>query len=157
LDLAKLKELIELLEASELCELEIEEDGLRVRLQKSSPAGIVHAPYPVVGAPAHLGAGLAQPAVGAETPAAIEDDGLLTIDSPMVGVFYAAPAPGEPPFVNVGDTVAEGQAVCIIEAMKLMNEVAAKQGAVVERILVENGEPVEFNQPLFAIRPLDQA
>ena len=157
MELAKLKELIELLEASDLSEIEIEEDGRRIRLQKSSPAGIVHAPYPVVGAPAQLGAGPAQPAGDADEPAADEDDGLLTIDSPMVGVFYAAAAPGEPPFVDVGDTVAEGQTVCIIEAMKLMNEVAAKQGAVVERILVENGEPVEFNQPLFAIRPLEQA
>jgi acetyl-CoA carboxylase biotin carboxyl carrier protein len=72
----------------------------------------------------------------------------------MVGTFYTAPAPGEPAFVRVGDTVEENQTVCIVEAMKLMNEVAAKESCVIEKILVENGEPVEFGQPLFAVRPL---
>jgi acetyl-CoA carboxylase biotin carboxyl carrier protein len=74
----------------------------------------------------------------------------------MVGVFYAAPAPGEPPFVQPGDTIEAGQTVCIVEAMKLMNEVGAKVPCVIEQVLVENAEPVEFGQPLFSVRPLDE-
>ncbi|MBN2311119.1 MAG: hypothetical protein JXR94_19235, partial [Candidatus Hydrogenedentes bacterium] len=83
------------------------------------------------------------------------EDGLQTIDSPMVGVFYVAPSPGAPPFVEPGSTVAADDTVCIVEAMKLMNEVTAKFPAEIVRVLVENGEPVEFSQPLFAVRPLE--
>jgi acetyl-CoA carboxylase biotin carboxyl carrier protein len=86
--------------------------------------------------------------------ATFEGEGLATIDSPMVGTFYTAPAPGEPPFLLPGDTVEPGQTVCIVEAMKIMNEVPAKVAAIIEKVLVENGEAVEYGQPLFAIRPL---
>jgi len=161
-DLDKLRELIEILEASQLAELEIEEDGRRIRLQKPAPPSVVAA-YPGAAGPLHPPALPVGPAAGGlpsahgEGPAGHDtqiDEGLDTIDSPMVGVFYVAPAPGEPPFVNPGDTVEEGQTVCIVEAMKLMNEVAAKAPAVIEKVLVENAEPVEFGQPLFAVRPL---
>ncbi|NLT61310.1 MAG: acetyl-CoA carboxylase biotin carboxyl carrier protein, partial [Candidatus Hydrogenedentes bacterium] len=86
---------------------------------------------------------------------AAPDDELITIDSPMVGVFYAAPAPDKPPFVKPGDAVQEQQTVCIVEAMKLMNEVTAQFPARIVKVLVENGEPVEFGQPLFAVEPLE--
>lgn len=160
MDLERLRELIRIFETSGLSELElIEEDGRRICLKKpTAQQHAVQAPIPLL-APhvAAASAPVAQHAPHApasEPTAAPEEEFVHTIDSPMVGTFYAAPAPGEPPFVRVGDTVEENQTVCIVEAMKLMNEVTAKEPVIIERILVENGEPVEFGQPLFAVRPL---
>lgn len=148
MDFDKLQELIRIFEASSLGELEIETDNQRVRLTRNAPAPAVHYAMP---APAPHAA---EAPSAAEAPAAAAPDPrLVTIDSPMVGTFYTAPAPGEPPFVLPGDTVAPQQVVCIVEAMKIMNEVTAKIEGTVEKVLVENGEPVEFGQPLFAIRP----
>jgi len=150
-DLNELKELISLLEDSELSELEIEEEGRRVRLTKRSEVYYASAaPQPAPAAPAPAPAPSAAPAPG---PATLADEGLLSVDSPMVGTFYSSPAPGESNYVQVGDKISGDQTVCIIEAMKIMNEVAAKVAGTVERVLVENGEPVEFGQPLYAIRP----
>jgi len=153
LDLKELRELISLLEDSGLSELEIEEEGRRVRLTKQG-GGYVTMPAPVAVAAQAVAT---PPFPGAPGNAAAEksmaDEGLLTIDSPMVGTFYGSPAPGEPAFLELGDTVSPDQTVCIVEAMKIMNEVASKVSGRVERILVESGEPVEFGQPLFAIRP----
>jgi acetyl-CoA carboxylase biotin carboxyl carrier protein len=152
LDLNELKSLIRILEESGLSELEIEEDGRRVRLQKP----VAQAPY----APAALAAGATpspastQSAEPAAETSEDETGGLATLDAPMVGTFYAAPSPDAEPFVKVGDRVEEGQTVCIVEAMKLMNEVGAKFSGVIEKILVENAQPVEFGQPLFAVRPV---
>lgn len=162
-DLDKLQELIRIFEASELSEIEIEESGRRMRLKKPRPVVSYTAPMvPMVSPGEPRGSQVVlhesmtpQPAEPTRLPARKEEQ-LITIDSPMVGVFYAAPAPGEPPFVKVGDTVDEHQTVCIVEAMKLMNEVTAKFPCVIERVLVENGEPVEYNQPLFAVRPIEQ-
>jgi len=152
-----LEELIRLFEKSKLHEIEIEEEGKKIRLQKPQVLSAAPITYPVAAAP------FAPAPANADTPAAPGpaatssesqlEEGLVTIDSPMVGTFYAAPAPGEPPFVQRGDMVDEGQTVCIVEAMKLMNEVGAKFSGSIEKILVENGEPVEFGQPLFAVKP----
>jgi acetyl-CoA carboxylase biotin carboxyl carrier protein len=156
-DINELKELIGLLEDSKLSELEIEEEGRRIRLTKQSETYMtaavpMHAP--VAAAPA--------PSVAPSTPfgsaheskePSLADQGLVAVTSPMVGTFYLSPAPGEPTFVEPGDRISVDQTICIVEAMKIMNEVAAKVAGIVERILVENGEPVEFGQPLFAIRP----
>ena len=98
-------------------------------------------------------AGGAAGVAGAAGAAATGSDKLVEICSPMVGTFYRAPAPDEPPFVSVGDRVSPGQTVCILEAMKLMNELEAEVSGEIVDILVQNGEPVEFNQPLFKIRP----
>ncbi|MCC6488633.1 MAG: acetyl-CoA carboxylase biotin carboxyl carrier protein [Candidatus Hydrogenedentes bacterium] len=163
MDLDKLRELIGIFESSELSEIEIEEQDRRIRLTKGH-AQHAHAPQPIIThIPVHApvpapipAAPVSQPAPGVEHPPAPEmEEGVVTIDSPMVGVFYAAPAPGEPPFVSPGDVVEEGQTVCIVEAMKLMNEVAAKIHGTIVSVLVENGEPVEYNQPLFAVRPIE--
>jgi len=89
-----------------------------------------------------------------ETSASKMPSGQVTIDSPMVGTFYASSAPGEAPMVLPGDSITKDKTICIVEAMKIMNEVAAKFPCIIERVLVENGEPVEFGQPLFAVRPL---
>ena len=99
------------------------------------------------------GAATGAPAPGDAAPEVDPAGGLPTIDSPMVGTFSLAPAPGEPDFVEVGSRVEEGATVCIVEAMKLMNEVTAKTSCIIEKVLVENGEPIEFGQALFAIRP----
>jgi acetyl-CoA carboxylase biotin carboxyl carrier protein len=114
----------------------------------SAPATPVAAPAPREGdgsAPATAPAG-ARPGSGA-------DDGLVAVRSPMVGTFYRAPNPTAPPFVDAGSRVVLGQVVCIVEAMKLMNEIEAEVGGVVEKVMVENGKPVEYNQPLFLVRP----
>lgn len=153
MDLRELQELIRLLEESTLQEIEIEEDNRRIRLNKGAPA--VQHTYMAGAAPAPtppIQAAVSQPEAAPEEESP-EDDGLITINSPMIGTFYAASAPGEAHFVSVGDQVKPDQTVCIVEAMKIMNEVPAKVSGVVERLLVENGEPVEFGQPLFAVRP----
>jgi len=153
LDLDKLRELIAIFQSSDLAEIEVEEEGRRVRLSKvaaqpAPPPQIIHVPQ--AAAPIAIPA----PVAGAPAAEAVtdHDDGLVIIESPMVGVFYASPTPGDPPFVKPGDTVEENQTVCIVEAMKLMNEVGAKFRCTIVNVLVENGEPVEYNQPLFAVR-----
>lgn len=154
MDINEIKELISLLEESRLSELEIEEEGRRIRLTKQTETVVAHMPvHAPVAAPAMLPAPAPAPAAEAKGEPSLADQGLTIVSSPMVGTFYVCPAPGEPPFVETGDRITVDQTVCIVEAMKIMNEVAAKTAGVVERILVENGEPVEFGQPLFAIRP----
>jgi acetyl-CoA carboxylase biotin carboxyl carrier protein len=153
-----LEELIRLFEKSKLHEIEIEEEGKKIRLQKPQAPSSVPMSYPVAAPPASMPAAPVEQAPGpieqtASSAAPKLEDGLVTIDSPMVGTYYSAPAPGEPPFVQRGDMVDEGQTVCIVEAMKLMNEVGAKFSGSIEKILVENGQPVEFGQPLFAVKP----
>ncbi len=152
MDLGELQELIRILEASGLAEIEIEEEDRRVRLTKQvagAAAPVMHTVATPAPAPAPAEAA---PAAEAEEEEGL-GDGLVSIDSPMVGTFYSAPAPGEAPFVLPGDRVKPDQIVCIVEAMKIMNEVVAKQAGVIERVLVENGEAVEFGQPLYALRP----
>lgn len=153
MDYDELDKLIQVFDKANLTELEIEEDGRRIRLARNHAIPVVH-PVTMEGAvhvPVHEPA--ARP--GQEPPArSYEDEGLVTVDSPMVGTFYNSPQPGEAPFVLAGDTVEPGQVVCIVEAMKILNEVTAKFPAIIEKVLVENGEPVEYGQPLFAVRPL---
>lgn len=152
MDFDTLRQLITLLEESSLAEIEVEEGGFRARLKKPGEVVQMHAP---LAAPTPVPE-LAPAAPAPATPdTAAPEDTLVTIDSPMVGVFYASPAPGESAYVRTGDIVEEGQTVCIVEAMKLMNEVSAKYRARIERVLVENGEPVEFGQALFAVTPMD--
>lgn len=175
MDLEQLRELIQVFESADIAEIEIEEEGRRICLKKAAAtvvapvAGLPQAaPVPMPGYEQYVSAAPAAPQPPApsggapteagksgEAEAPEEDDGLVTINSPIVGVFYEAPAPGESPYVSQGDEVDEGQTICIVEAMKLMNEIAAEFACVVERVLVENAEPVEFGQPLFSVRPLN--
>ena len=135
---------VELAARHNLAELEIEQAGVRIRVvRERAPAA---APSPMR---AELGAPI-PPGEAAETPA---DPNLVTIEAPMVGTFYRAPSPNAPPFVAEGDVVKEGQALCIIEAMKLMNEIEAKVAGRIVRVLVENGQPVEYGQALFQVEP----
>ncbi|MDR2244329.1 MAG: acetyl-CoA carboxylase biotin carboxyl carrier protein [Burkholderiales bacterium] len=148
MDLRKLKTLIELVETSGIAELEIQEGEERVRITRASmaaPTMMMAQPPPVPAAPA---AAVAGAPAAPEAPPALSGH---TITSPMVGTFYRASAPGAKPFVDIGSTIKEGDALCIVEAMKLMNEIEADRSGVVKAILVENGHPVEFGQPLFVI------
>lgn len=152
MDMKELKELIAVFENSDLTELELEEDGHRMRLQKTIAGG---GAMPMYLPQAPVLAGEASVAGAVESAAADEPEEETyanTINSPMVGTFYTAPSPGDPVFVQEGDQIAEDQTICIVEAMKLMNEVSAKSNCIIEKVLVENGQPVEFGQPLFAIR-----
>ena len=150
MDLRKLKTLIELVENSGIAELEIEEGEERVRITRAVAAAahpvMVPAPVP---APLQMAAAAPAAAPAAPLPVAVppEPEGHL-VKSPMVGTFYRAASPGAKAFVEVGDTVQVGDPLCIIEAMKLMNEIESDQAGVVKEILVENGQPVEFGQPL---------
>jgi acetyl-CoA carboxylase biotin carboxyl carrier protein len=156
MDLRKLKTLIDLVAESGIAELEITEGEDKVRIVKSAAAQsashISHV-YAAAPAPAPSGAGVMAAAIPAEQPVAApaELPAGKVIKSPMVGTFYRASAPGSDPFVSVGTSVSEGQTMCVIEAMKLMNEIPADCAGVVKEILVENGQPVEFGQPLFVL------
>ena len=146
MDLRKLKTLIDLVSESGVAELEITEGEDRVRIVNRNGAAPVQVHQPVtVAQPMPVPAPEAAPA-----PAAPQQTG-TPLTSPMVGTFYRAPSPGADPFVKVGDTVKKGQVVCIIEAMKLLNEVEADMDGTVKEVCVENGQPVEFGQSLFII------
>ncbi|MEP7102983.1 MAG: acetyl-CoA carboxylase biotin carboxyl carrier protein [Burkholderiales bacterium] len=149
MDLRKLKTLIDLVSESNITELEITEADGKVRIVKADPAGA--APVHYAPAPAMMAAPLAPaPAAVAEAPAAPVETG-HPVKSPMVGTFYRSANPGSKPFAEVGDTIKEGDPICIIEAMKIMNEIEADKSGTVTRILCENGQAVEFGQPLFII------
>ena len=139
MDLRKLKALIELVQSSGISELEITEGEERVRISRT---GVPFA------APQQMM--LAAPMVAVAAPAEPVEEGHI-VKSPMVGTFYRSPSPGSPSFIEVGQTVSEGQTLCIIEAMKLLNEIESDAAGVVKKILVESGQPVEYGQPLFVI------
>ena len=149
MDLRKLKTLIDLVSESNVSELEITEAEGKVRIVKSAPVGTVPmvaaAPAAVVAAPAAV---VAAPVVAAAEPAAIKGH---VVKSPMVGTFYRSASPGAKAFVEVGSQIKEGEPICIVEAMKIMNEIEADKTGVVTQILVENGHAVEYGQPLFVI------
>lgn len=154
MDLRKLKTLIDLVSESGVAELEITEGDDRVKIVNRVGAAPVAAATPaVIATPVVASAApAAAPAVAAEpaaAPVAAEDT--RTINSPMVGTFYRAPSPGAKPFADIGQKVKAGDTVCIIEAMKLLNEIETEYDGVIKEILVENGQPVEFGQPLFVI------
>jgi acetyl-CoA carboxylase biotin carboxyl carrier protein len=158
MDLRKLKTLIELVENSGIAELEITEGEERVRITRAVQATHHTVMLPPASmavpasAPPALAAGPAPvaPAAPAAPVPPPEPEGHV-VKAPMVGTFYRAASPGSKPFVDVGDTVNEGDTLCIIEAMKLMNEIEADKGGVVKAILVDNGQPVEYGQPLVVI------
>ena len=158
MDIRKVKKLIELLEESNIDEIEIKEGEESVRISRNSAQAIVAAaPAPVYApaaapapAPAPAAAAPAAPAVEAPAESAPATSGHV-VKSPMVGTFYRAPAPTSPAFAEVGQTVKVGDVICIVEAMKMMNQIEADEAGTIEAILVENGEPVEFDQPLFSI------
>src|SRR5581483_2409866 len=139
----RIRELVQIVQETGIGELTIEEEGMRVSVRSTPDLPDVASPAP-----------LALPEPSSAPAVAPPASGLVRVESPMVGTFYRAPQPGAPPFVEVGDVVAPGQTLCILEAMKLMNEVKAEIEAVVRAIHVENAQPVEFGQVLFELEPL---
>ena len=158
MNLKELKELIEMLKGTDVSEIEIERSGVKVRLRKGGdvtyhpvlprmeypPAAITAPAVPAAAAPA---------SAPAQAPASPEAN-QAKVTSPIVGTFYRASSPDKPPYVEVGDVVKKGQVLCIIEAMKLMNEIESETSGKVVKVLVENGQPVEYGQTLFLIEPM---
>jgi acetyl-CoA carboxylase biotin carboxyl carrier protein len=150
MDIRKVKKLIELLEQSNINELEINEGDESVRISRGGTAVTYAAPpmpAPVAAAPAPIAA----PAAAEAAAPASEELAGHAVKSPMVGTFYASPAPDSPPFVSVGQSVAAGDVICIIEAMKMMNQIEADKAGTIGAILIEDGEAVEFDQPIVTI------
>lgn len=150
MDISQIRKLIRLIQSTDVTEIEVVEGDQTVRISRQSNAVPISvaaaAPTMEVAAPAAV-----PPATPAETPAT--DEGHV-VKSPMVGTFYQSPSPEAEPFIRTGAKVSKGDTLCIIEAMKLMNEIEAEYSGVVEEILVENASPIEFGQPLFVITPL---
>ena len=153
MDLRKLKTLIDLVSESNVSELEITEAEGKVRIVKAAavamPAPVTYSMAPAPAAPAAVPAVEVVPAPAA--PVAAAEPAGHTVKSPMVGTFYRSSSPGAKPFVEVGDTIKEGETICIVEAMKILNEIEADKSGTVTQILVQNGQAVEYGQPLFVI------
>ncbi len=144
MELEDLKELIDLLKDSDITELQVEKDGTKVKIKREKILSSLEIPV-------HKQASF-QEKIFAETEE--EAQRLVTITSPIVGTFYRAPSPDANPFVEMGARVSKGQVLCIVEAMKLMNEIESDVDGTVVKILVENGQPVEYGEPLFLIEPV---
>jgi len=154
MDLRKIKTLIELVEASGIAELEVKEGEESVRINRY-PGGSAPPPMYYAAPPQAMAAPAAAPAAAAPAPApAAVSSTRHTVRSPMVGTFYRSPSPGAKSFVEVGQTVKAGQTLCIIEAMKMLNQIEADKSGVIVEVLVDNEQAVEFDQPLFAIEPV---
>ena len=160
-DIADLKQLIKFLKEYQVAEFDLDRGDLKIRLkfnqQESAPAGLsdlarVLASTPASVAQAAAGAVQATPVAGSMTASADSDAGLHFVKSPIVGTYYGSPSPGAAPFVTPGDRVEKGQVICIIEAMKLMNEIESDATGEIVKCLVSNGQPIEFGQPLFSVR-----
>jgi acetyl-CoA carboxylase biotin carboxyl carrier protein len=155
IDIRKLKELVRLMSTNDLVELDLRDKDEQVTIRRPTPQAapqiVHHAPVmaaPMAAAPA------AAPAPAAAAPAAGDSDaGLVKIESPMVGTFYASPSPDKPPFITAGSSVGPETVVCLVEAMKIFNEIKAGCSGTIERILMKSGDPVEFGQPLFLVKP----
>jgi len=162
IDIRKLKELVRLMVTNELTELDLRDEQEQVTIKRPHPQAhpmvmspaTFAGPAPVVAAaPVPAPAPAAPAPVAASVPAAPKNDGTVAIESPMVGTFYSSPGPDKPAFVSVGSRVGADTVVCLLEAMKIFNEIKAEKSGTVEAVLVKSGQPVEFGQPLFRIRP----
>ncbi|HOW87452.1 MAG TPA: acetyl-CoA carboxylase biotin carboxyl carrier protein [Candidatus Omnitrophota bacterium] len=153
MNIKEIRELLELMAEHNLGEIEVEKDDMKIKLRKLANGRIMVEGAPQMAAPAPAAMPASAPAAAA-APAgqpAVEE-GVTIVRSPMVGTFYAAPAPDQPPYVTVGKVIKEGDVLCIIEAMKLMNEIKAELGGTVIEVMVQNGQTVEYDQPIFKIK-----
>jgi acetyl-CoA carboxylase biotin carboxyl carrier protein len=143
MELDEIKKLIELLNGTEVTELQLEREGVKLKIKKEKFLSSYEVSPPFAG-PART-----------ESPAAVpvDDPRFVKVSSPIVGLFYSAPSPESPPFADVGTYVKKGQVLCIVEAMKLMNEIESDTDGTVAKVFVENGQPVEYGEPLFLIEP----
>lgn len=155
IDIRKLKELVRLMQTSDLTELDLRDKDEQVTIRRASasvPVQVLHPPM-VAAAPAAAPSALAAPSAPVAAITEERSEGLIAIESPMVGTFYASPGPDKPPFVQVGAAVGPETVVCLVEAMKIFNEIKAEKGGTVVKVLVKSGQAVEFGQPLFMIKP----
>ena len=153
MNLKEIKELFEFLKEQDIAEFELERGDVKIRIKRNVPGAATAPSYGFLHAPP--GGELPAPAVPstpAVTPAVAPPEDLHLVHSPIVGTFYEAPSPGSPPFVKAGDVVSVGQVLCIVEAMKLMNEIESDVAGEIVKKLVTNGQPIEYGQALFAIR-----
>ena len=155
IDIRKLKELIRLMVANELTELDLRDEQEQVTLRRPGPQQVPQVMQAPVAVAAPVAAPAAAPAAVAEAPPveAAPDEGLVAIESPMVGTFYSSPSPDKPAFVSVGDSVNADSVICLVEAMKIFNEIKAETNGTIEKLMVNSGDAVEFGQPLFMVRP----
>ena len=150
MDIKQIQELVKLVNKTNIGEITIEEDGTKITIkQKKDPNQTIYTNAAAVAAPA-VSQAVPAPAISKDKP---KQDNLITIKSPMIGTFYRQAGPGKPLFANVGDEVTPGKVVCIIEAMKLFNEIESEVSGKIVKILVENASPVEYDQPLFLVEP----
>lgn len=156
MDFKKIKKLVSLVETSDISSLSVEEDNLKVEIKREGPAQIIQSSIPAQPVQAAAPIQQAAPATTEASQSAPQESndtaGLIEIKSPMVGTFYASPNPESPAFVEVGKTIKKGDVVCIIEAMKLFNEIEAEVEGTIEKVCLENSAPVEFGQTLFLVR-----
>jgi acetyl-CoA carboxylase biotin carboxyl carrier protein len=152
-DIEDLRQLIDFLKAHQVAEFDLDRGDLKIRLKFHPQAGAGAAPADLARLLASAQASTAADPAAPAAPVTDEDDGLHIVKSPIVGTFYGSPSPGASPFVSVGDHVEKGQVIAIVEAMKLMNEIEADASGELVKCLVSNGQPIEFGQPLFTIRP----
>jgi acetyl-CoA carboxylase biotin carboxyl carrier protein len=153
MNIKEIKELLELMAEHNVGEIEIEKDNAKIKLRKMANGGVVMQSAPQVMAPMptamHAPAPASTPGAAAQ---AADEEGVTIVRSPMVGTFYASPAPDQPAYVSVGKAVKDGDVLCIIEAMKLMNEIKSELSGIVTEILVQNGQTVEYDQPILKIK-----
>jgi acetyl-CoA carboxylase biotin carboxyl carrier protein len=157
MDIKQVQELVKIINKTNIAEISIEEEGLKITIkQKEEPTppmmAPVHTTYMQAPAPQAAPAPAAVPAAPAKAPE-VAADNLVTVKSPMIGTFYRSPSPDKPVFVNVGDDISVGKVVCIIEAMKLFNEIESEVRGRIVKVLVEDASPVEYDQPLFLVDP----
>ena len=156
MDIKQIQELVKLINKTSIGEITIEEDGTRITIkQKKDPSQKIYTSGAPMAAPVQSSAPAAAPSAPASAPAAAtpKADNFITIKSPMIGTFYRQAGPGKPVFANVGDDVTPGKVVCIIEAMKLFNEIESEVKGKIVKVLVEDASPVEYDQPLFLVEP----
>jgi acetyl-CoA carboxylase biotin carboxyl carrier protein len=155
MDIRKIKKLIELLEESGVAEIEIKEGEESLRIARVSTgvqvSTALHAPLPAPVAAAAVTPANSPTAAAAAAPQTLAGAGEQIVTAPMVGTYYSSPSPGAKEFISIGDEIKAGQVLCIIEAMKMMNQIESEAGGTIKAILVKNGEPVEFGQPLFIV------
>jgi acetyl-CoA carboxylase biotin carboxyl carrier protein len=156
MDIKQIQELIRFVSKSGVNEVSLEQDNFKITIKTNQAATVVHAtvpaPQPLAAAPVAATPALAAPVAAA--PAAADTSNYITIKSPMIGTFYHSPTPEKPVFVNVGDEIQAGTVVCIIEAMKLFNEIESEVSGRIVKVLVQNASPVEYDQPLFLVEPI---
>ena len=154
MDIKQIQDLIKFVHKSGVNEVSIEENDFKITIKTNQAPTVVTASIPAATPVAAAPAPVAATPVAAAAPAVSESDNYLTIKSPMIGTFYRSASPDKPSFVNVGDEIKAGQVVCVVEAMKLFNEIEAEISGRIVKVLVDNASPIEYDQPLFLVEPV---